>query len=77
NCIDTPGHVDFSYDVSRSLTAGEGALLVVHAGQGVEAQTFANCYTAMEMDLEVVRVLNKIHLPAAGPERVGEEIEAI
>ena len=77
NLIDTPGHVDFSYEVSRSLAACEGALLVVDAGQGVEAQTLANCYTAMEMDLEVVPVLNKIDLPAADPERVAEEIEDI
>ncbi len=77
NFIDTPGHVDFSYEVSRSLAACEGALLVVDAGQGVEAQTLANCYTAMEMDLEVVPVLNKIDLPAANPERVAEEIEDI
>mgnify|MGYP001138158723 FL=1 len=77
NFIDTPGHVDFSYEVSRSLAACEGALLVVDAGQGVEAQTLANCYTAMEMDLEVVPVLNKIALPAAEPERVAEEIEDI
>ncbi len=77
NFIDTPGHVDFSYEVSRSLAACEGALLVVDAGQGVEAQTLANCYTAMEMDLEVVPVLNKIDLPAADPERVAEEIEDI
>lgn len=77
NFIDTRGHVDFSYEVSRSLAACEGALLVVDAGQGVEAQTLANCYTAMEMDLEVVPVLNKIDLPAADPERVAEEIEDI
>jgi GTP-binding protein LepA len=77
NFIDTPGHVDFSYEVSRSLAACEGALLVVDAGQGVEAQTLANCYTAMEMELEVVPVLNKIDLPAAEPERVAEEIEDI
>ncbi len=77
NFIDTPGHVDFSYEVSRSLAACEGALLVVDAGRGVEAQTLANCYTAMEMDLEVVPVLNKIDLPAADPERVAEEIEDI
>ena len=74
NFIDTPGHVDFSYEVSRSLAACEGALLVVDAGQGVEAQTLANCYTAIEMDLEVVPILNKIDLPAADPERVAEEI---
>ncbi|MBL4831944.1 MAG: elongation factor 4 [Aliivibrio sp.] len=77
NFIDTPGHVDFSYEVSRSLAACEGALLVVDAGQGVEAQTLANCYTAMEMDLEVVPILNKIDLPAADPDRVAEEIEDI
>lgn len=77
NFIDTPGHVDFSYEVSRSLAACEGALLVVDAGQGVEAQTLANCYTAIEMDLEVVPVLNKIDLPAAEPDRVAEEIEDI
>ncbi|MCG7585617.1 elongation factor 4 [Photobacterium proteolyticum] len=77
NFIDTPGHVDFSYEVSRSLAACEGALLVVDAGQGVEAQTLANCYTAIEMELEVVPILNKIDLPAADPERVSEEIEEI
>ena len=77
NFIDTPGHVDFSYEVSRSLAACEGALLVVDAGQGVEAQTLANCYTAIEMDLEVVPILNKIDLPASDPERVAEEIEDI
>ncbi|WP_076407714.1 translation elongation factor 4 [Shewanella sp. UCD-KL12] len=77
NFIDTPGHVDFSYEVSRSLAACEGALLVVDAGQGVEAQTLANCYTALEMDLDVVPVLNKIDLPQADPERVAEEIEDI
>ncbi|MFS1563043.1 MAG: translation elongation factor 4 [Candidatus Arsenophonus phytopathogenicus] len=77
NFIDTPGHVDFSYEVSRSLAACEGALLVVDAGQGVEAQTLANCYTAIEMDLEVVPVLNKIDLPAAEPHRVAKEIEDI
>ncbi|MCG3729924.1 translation elongation factor 4 [Vibrio cincinnatiensis] len=77
NFIDTPGHVDFSYEVSRSLAACEGALLVVDAGQGVEAQTLANCYTAIEMDLEVVPILNKIDLPASEPERVAEEIEDI
>jgi len=77
NFIDTPGHVDFSYEVSRSLAACEGALLVVDAGQGVEAQTVANCYTAIEQDLEVLPVLNKIDLPQADPERVQEEIENI
>ncbi|NMH64786.1 translation elongation factor 4 [Shewanella salipaludis] len=77
NFIDTPGHVDFSYEVSRSLAACEGALLVVDAGQGVEAQTLANCYTALEMDLDVVPVLNKIDLPQADPERVAAEIEDI
>ncbi|MFP2768766.1 translation elongation factor 4 [Oceanisphaera sp. KMM 10153] len=77
NFIDTPGHVDFSYEVSRSLAACEGALLVVDAGQGVEAQTLANCYTALDMELEVVPVLNKIDLPQAEPERVAEEIENI
>jgi len=77
NFIDTPGHVDFAYEVSRSLAACEGALLVVDAGQGVEAQTLANCYTAIEMDLEVVPILNKIDLPAADPERAAEEIEEI
>ncbi len=77
NFIDTPGHVDFSYEVSRSLAACEGALLVVDAGQGVEAQTLANCYTALDMDLEVVPVLNKIDLPQAEPERVAQEIEDI
>ena len=77
NFIDTPGHVDFSYEVSRSLAACEGALLVVDAGQGVEAQTVANCYTAIDMDMEVVPILNKIDLPQAEPERVAEEIEYI
>lgn len=77
NFIDTPGHVDFSYEVSRSLAACEGALLVVDAGQGVEAQTLANCYTAIDMDMEVVPILNKIDLPQADPERVAEEIEEI
>lgn len=77
NFIDTPGHVDFTYEVSRSLAACEGALLVVDAGQGVEAQTVANCYTALEMNLEVIPVLNKIDLPQAEPDRVSEEIEDI
>ena len=77
NFIDTPGHVDFTYEVSRSLAACEGALLVVDAGQGVEAQTLANCYTAIEMELEVIPVLNKIDLPQADPLRVAEEIEEI
>ncbi len=77
NFIDTPGHVDFSYEVSRSLAACEGALLVVDASQGVEAQSVANCYTAIEQGLEVLPVLNKIDLPAAEPERVKQEIEEI
>jgi GTP-binding protein LepA len=77
NFIDTPGHVDFSYEVSRSLAACEGALLVVDAAQGVEAQSVANCYTAIEQGLEVVPVLNKIDLPSAEPERVCREIEEI
>ncbi|MGD8310647.1 MAG: translation elongation factor 4, partial [Chromatiales bacterium] len=77
NFIDTPGHVDFSYEVSRSLAACEGALLVVDAAQGVEAQSVANCYTAIEQDLEVVPVLNKIDLPSAEPERVINQIEEI
>lgn len=77
NFIDTPGHVDFSYEVSRSLAACEGALLVVDAAQGVEAQSVANCYTAIEQDLEVIPVLNKIDLPQAEPEQVCQEIEEI
>lgn len=77
NFIDTPGHVDFSYEVSRSLSACEGALLVVDAGQGVEAQSVANCYTAIEQGLEVLPVLNKMDLPQADPERVQQEIEEI
>lgn len=77
NFIDTPGHVDFSYEVSRSLSACEGALLVVDASQGVEAQSVANCYTAIEQNLEVIPVLNKIDLPAADPDRVVDEIEEI
>ena len=77
NFIDTPGHVDFSYEVSRSLAACEGALLVVDATQGVEAQSVANCYTAVEQGLEVMPVLNKIDLPTAEPDRVRQEIEQI
>ncbi|MBU2985920.1 translation elongation factor 4 [Saccharophagus degradans] len=77
NFIDTPGHVDFSYEVSRSLAACEGALLVVDAAQGVEAQSVANCYTALDQGLEVIPVLNKIDLPQAEPERVASEIEDI
>ncbi|WP_419596930.1 translation elongation factor 4 [Thiolapillus sp.] len=77
NFIDTPGHVDFSYEVSRSLAACDGALLVVDAAQGVEAQSVANCYTAIELGLEVVPVLNKIDLPSAEPERVMAEIENV
>ncbi|GGY65025.1 elongation factor 4 [Cellvibrio zantedeschiae] len=77
NFIDTPGHVDFTYEVSRSLAACEGALLVVDAGQGVEAQSVANCYTAIEQGLEVIPVLNKMDLPQAEPDRVAQEIEDI
>ena len=77
NFIDTPGHVDFSYEVSRSLAACEGALLVVDAAQGVEAQSVANCYTAIDQGLEVIPILNKMDLPQADPERVAEEIEEI
>ena len=77
NFIDTPGHVDFHYEVSRSLAACEGALLVVDAAQGVEAQSVANCYTAIEQGLEVMPVLNKIDLPQAEPERVKAEIESV
>jgi GTP-binding protein LepA len=77
NLIDTPGHVDFSYEVSRSLSACEGALLVVDASQGVEAQSVANCYTAIDLGVEVTAVLNKIDLPSAEPERVMQEIEDV
>src|ERR1700759_2812175 len=77
NMIDTPGHVDFSYEVSRSLAACDGALLVVDASQGVEAQSVANCYTAIEQGIEVLPVINKIDLPSADPDRVSKEIEEI
>src|ERR1700742_2026194 len=77
NMIDTPGHVDFSYEVSRSLAACDGALLVVDASQGVEAQSVANCYTAIEQGVEVLPVINKIDLPSAYPDRVSKEIEEI
>src|SRR6201990_236101 len=77
NLIDTPGHVDFGYEVSRSLAACEGVVLVVDAAQGIEAQTLANCYLALEHNLEIVAVLNKIDLPAAEPDRYAAEIETV
>src|SRR3989440_11876154 len=77
NLIDTPGHVDFGYEVSRSLAACEGVILLVDASQGIEAQTLANCYLAVEHDLTIVAALNKIDLPAADPDRVAAEIEQV
>ena len=77
NLIDTPGHVDFGYEVSRSLAACEGVILLVDAAQGIEAQTLANCYLALENDLEIVACLNKLDLPAADPDRCASEIEQV
>src|SRR5688500_6227947 len=77
NLIDTPGHVDFGYEVSRSLAACEGVVLLVDAAQGIEAQTLANCYLAMENDLEIVAALNKIDLASADPDRYADEIERV